>query len=134
MIFRFTQPQSLSQGMQQLNYTYIRRSQDRSSRSQMFFKIGALFRNIHRKTLVLESLFNKVAGMKTEVAKFLRAAFFTEKLQWLLLKGRQKHHLNVQNVPQVSGSSFECLGQVDASILDEIFENEFLKFLKYFKI
>ena len=45
----------------------------------MFFKIGALFRNIHRKTLVLESLFNKVAGMKTEVAKFLRAAFFTEK-------------------------------------------------------
>ena len=32
----------------------------RSSRSQMFFKIGVLkkFRNIHRKTPVLESLFN----------------------------------------------------------------------------
>ena len=32
----------------------------------MFFKIGVLknFANIHRKTTVLESLFNKVAGRK----------------------------------------------------------------------
>ena len=36
--------------------------------------------------------------------------------------------------PIGSGSSFERLGQVDASILDEIFENKFVKFLKYFKI
>ena len=37
---------------------------DRSSRSWMFFKTGdlkILFRNIHKKTPVLESLFNKVA-------------------------------------------------------------------------
>ena len=38
----------------------------RSSRSQMFFAIGVLktFHNIHRKAPVLESLFNKVAGLK----------------------------------------------------------------------
>ena len=46
----------------------------------MFFKIVLLFCNIHRKTPVLESIFKKVAGMKTEGAKFLRAAVFTEKL------------------------------------------------------
>ena len=36
----------------------------RSSRSQMFSKIDVYqkFRNIHKKTRVLESLFNKVAG------------------------------------------------------------------------
>ena len=36
----------------------------RSSRSQMFSKIDVYqkFRNIHKKTCVLESLFNKVAG------------------------------------------------------------------------
>ena len=38
----------------------------RSSRSQMFFKIGVLksFANLHRKTPVLESLFKKVADLK----------------------------------------------------------------------
>ena len=35
----------------------------RNSRWQMFFKKGVL-KNIHRKTPVLESLFNKVAGQK----------------------------------------------------------------------
>ena len=36
-------------------------------RLQIFFKIGFLkqFRNIHRKTPALESLFNKVAGPAT---------------------------------------------------------------------
>ena len=34
------------------------------------------FRNIHRKTPVLESLFNKVAGLNS---------FFIEHLRWLLL-------------------------------------------------
>ena len=46
----------------------------RSSRSQMFSKIGALKKlifnnkkersNIHRKTPVLESVFNKIAGLR----------------------------------------------------------------------
>ena len=37
----------------------------RSSRSGMFFKIGVFkkFRNIHRKTPVLQSLFDKVAAL-----------------------------------------------------------------------
>ena len=44
----------------------------RSSLSQMFLKIGVLkkFRNIHRKTPVLESLFNKVTGL--QVCLFIR--------------------------------------------------------------
>ena len=41
----------------------------RSSRSQMFFKIGVL-RNFRRKTPVLESVFNKVAGLK--VCNFIK--------------------------------------------------------------
>ena len=75
----------------------------KSSPSQTFFKIGALkkFRNIHRKTPVLESLFNKFAGLKASnfikkrlqyrcfplnTAKSLRAAFFIELLRWLLFQ------------------------------------------------
>ena len=34
-----------------------------SSRLQVLFKIGVLFRIIHRKTLVLKSVFKKVAGL-----------------------------------------------------------------------
>ena len=60
----------------------------RSSRSQLFFKIGVFL-----KISVLESLFNKVAGLKAcsfiktrlqhkcfpvKFAKFLRTPFFTE--------------------------------------------------------
>ena len=68
----------------------------------MFFKIGVLknFQIIHRKTPVLEYLFNKAAGLKScnfiqkrfqhscfpvNIAKFLRTAFFIEHLRWLLL-------------------------------------------------
>ena len=48
------------------------------------------FRNIHRKTTVLKSLFNKVAGIAgkcfpVNIAKCLRTAFFIEHLWWLLL-------------------------------------------------
>ena len=58
------------------------------------------FRNNHRKTPVLESLFNKVAHLKAcsfikkrlqhrcfhvNIAKFLRTAFFIKHLRWLLL-------------------------------------------------
>ena len=48
------------------------------------------FGNIHRKTTVLESLFNKVAGLQhrcfyVNIAKFLRTHFFIEHLRWLLL-------------------------------------------------
>ena len=54
----------------------------------------------HRKTSVLESLFNKAAGLKAcnsikkrlqhscfpvKLAKFLKTPFFTEEFQWLLL-------------------------------------------------
>ena len=70
----------------------------RNSRSQMFFQIDVL-KNVgksHRKTLVLEPLFNKVAGLKTcnvikkrlqhkcfplKFAKILRTSFFMENLQ-----------------------------------------------------
>ena len=65
----------------------------RSSRSQMFFKIGVLknFRKFHRKTPILESLSIKVTGLRTwndiikrlqhrcffvKLAKFLRTSFF----------------------------------------------------------
>ena len=57
------------------------------------------FRNIHRKTPVLESHFNKVAGLRpvillkrgqhrcfpVNIAKFARTALSTEHLWWLLL-------------------------------------------------
>ena len=59
------------------------------------------FCKFHRKTLVLESPFNKVTGFQAsnfikkrlqhrcfpvKFAKFLRTPFFTEHLRWLLLK------------------------------------------------
>ena len=75
-----------------------------SSRSQLFIKIPQFkilkFRNIHRKELVLEPLFNKVAGRKTwnfikkrlqyrcfpvKFANFLTTPSFTEHLRQLLL-------------------------------------------------
>ena len=74
----------------------------RSSRSQMFFKIGVSyeFHNIHRKTHVLQSRWIKVADLTdcnfikkrlqhkcfpANIAKFPRKTFFTEHLRWLLL-------------------------------------------------
>ena len=50
----------------------------RSSRLQMFFIIGVL-KNIHRKTPVLESSFNKAAGLRltcfsVNVGKFFKTA------------------------------------------------------------
>ena len=70
----------------------------RSSRSQMFFKIGVSyeFRNIHRKTHVLQSRLIKVADLTdcnfikkrlqhrcfpVNIAKFPRKAFSTEHLR-----------------------------------------------------
>ena len=53
------------------------------------------FRNIHRKTLVLECLSNKFSSLKKDsntgvfplkFEKFFRTAFFYEHLQWLLPK------------------------------------------------
>ena len=69
----------------------------------MFFKIGALknFANFYRKTPVLDSLFNKVAGPQAcsfikkrlqhrcfpvKFAKLLRTPFFTEHLRWQVIK------------------------------------------------
>ena len=65
---------------------------ERSSRSQMFFKIGAL--NNFAKHLVLESLSNKKKGLQhrcfpEKFAKFLRTLFLTEHLRWLLLEGNK---------------------------------------------
>ena len=47
-------------------------------------RCSSKFRKFHRKTPVLESLFNKVAGRPR------RTPFFTEYLRWLLLH-RSKH-------------------------------------------
>ena len=67
------------------------------ARGLQFLKVPKL----HRKISVLESLFNKVASLKAcnsikkrlqyrcfpvRFAKFLRRPFFTEQLQWLLLR------------------------------------------------
>ena len=61
------------------------------------------FRNIHRKTSMLESPSDKVVGLNTcnftekrlqhrcflmDIAKFLRATFFIEYLRWLHLWGK----------------------------------------------
>ena len=51
----------------------------RSSRLQMFFIIGVL-KNVHRKTPVLESSFNKAAGLRltcfsVNIGKFFKTAF-----------------------------------------------------------
>ena len=58
------------------------------------------FRNVHRKTPTLESLFNKDAGLQAcnfikkrlkrrcfpvNIAEFLRTAFFIEHHRWLVL-------------------------------------------------
>ena len=56
----------------------------------MFYKKGysEKFRNIHRKTSVLESLFNKIAGLQVfscEYCDISKNGFFIEHLQWLLL-------------------------------------------------
>ena len=48
MIFRFTQPQSKSQGMQQLNYTYIRRSESRSNCLPYILKQGTRGNHLER--------------------------------------------------------------------------------------
>ena len=71
----------------------------RNSRSQMFLNKGVLdnFANFAGK-YVLESLFNKIAGLQlylkrlqhscflVKFEKFLRTPVFTEHLQWLLLE------------------------------------------------
>ena len=76
--------------------------QSKSTRLQMFLDISSLwkFRNMHRKTPVLGSLFNKVAGLQicnlfknkplthvfpVDIVKFLRTALFIENLWWPLL-------------------------------------------------
>ena len=65
----------------------------------MFFKIG-VFENVHRKTPVLESLFNKFAALKdcnfikkrlkrrcflVNILKNFKNSIFIEHLWWLLL-------------------------------------------------
>ena len=73
----------------------------RSSRSQMFLK----FRNIHRKTYVLESLFSKTGDLNAyketpiqvfsyEYCKIFKNTFLPEYIWWLLLENDeilQKH-------------------------------------------
>ena len=64
----------------------------RSSRSQMFFKIGVLknFSKFARKNLFQSLFFNKAAGpwqrcFPVNFEKFLRTLFSIEQLRWLLL-------------------------------------------------
>ena len=84
--------------------------ENRSSRLQMFSEIGVLknFAIFIGKTLVLDSLFKKVAGLclktrnsikrwlhhrsfSVNIAKFLRSTFFREHLRWLLLNIETVH-------------------------------------------
>ena len=47
------------------------------------------FRNIHKKTLVLEPLFDKVAGLQVfscEYSEIFKSSFFIEHPRWLLLQ------------------------------------------------
>ena len=50
--------------------------------SQMFFKTGVLISHFHRKTPVLESLFDKVTGLKTCI--FIKKDSNTDVFLWLL--------------------------------------------------
>ena len=80
----------------------------RSSRSEVFCTKGALkiLQNSQENHCARVSFFNKVAGLRsatllkkrlwhscspTDFAKFLRSPFFTEHLQWLLLKFISHH-------------------------------------------
>ena len=79
------------------------------------YRFSSKFHKIHRRTPVLESLFNKVAGLKAcnfiknrlqhgcfvKFANLLRTSFFKEHLRWLLL---EQHHTNV------SFENFQILG------------------------
>ena len=62
-------------------------------------RYSSKFRKFHKKTPVLESLFNKVAGLKvcnfikenpaqvfpSEISEIFKNTFFTEHLRWLFL-------------------------------------------------
>ena len=61
--------------------TQHNRSSDRTSSVKMVF--SKVFRKIHRKTLVLESLLNNVAGLRP--AKFLRTPSLQNTFRRLLL-------------------------------------------------
>ena len=108
----------------------------RSCHWQMFLKIGVLknFVNFTKKTYILESLFNKVAGLQASnfikkrlqhrcfPVKFLRTPIFTEHLRWLLLfiKETCKHDWNLQNCgfsPTLMNSVF-------------IFRNEYVRYFQ----
>ena len=86
----------------------------------MFFKIDVKkLRKFHRKTPLLESLFNKVAGLEAcyfikkrlqrryfsvVFVKFLITPFSTEHLWWLLLK-KSKPTIIHSKKPAISASS-----------------------------
>ena len=85
-----------------LNFYVVLHSATRSSRSEMFFKIGIPknFAKFTGKHLCQSHFFDKVAGLRTAIllrkrpwrwwflvnfANFLRTPFFLEHLRWLLL-------------------------------------------------
>ena len=87
--------------------TFSQNTLQQCSRSLIFFKIVILitFTDIHIKTSVLESLFNKVTRLmvcnfikkrllhkcfSVNITKCLRMAFFMEDLRWPLLKMVEK--------------------------------------------
>ena len=96
---------SKDEGLLAVNYCYKTLQLRRYSRSWLRLcykkKVFLKFRNFHRKTLVLESLFNKAAGLKAcnfikkrlqhrcfpvNIAKFLRTFILKNICERLLLK------------------------------------------------
>ena len=69
------------------------------------------FRNIHRRTPVLESHYNKVkkklqrSCFSVNIAKIPREFFFVEHLHWVLLKVKQ----NATKEECIAGSTLWCL-------------------------
>ena len=81
-------------------------SQKQSSKGVLLKRRSWNFHKIHRKTPVPESLFSKVAGLRTATSlkkrlwhrwfpanfvKFLRTPFFTEHLCWQLLNSATRN-------------------------------------------
>ena len=95
----------IKKGVLQYVFTFQKQSFAEVLQNNCSWKI----RKFNRKTLVSESLFNKVAGLEAcdfikkrlphkyfpvKFAKFLRTPFFTEHFQWLLLNFNRFYFLN----------------------------------------
>ena len=105
----------ICEGKEALSWWETRRAMTRSSRSQMFFKIGVLGNivNFTGKHLYSSHFLIKACNFikkrlrdrcfPVNFAKFLRTPFFTEHLQWLLLNNA------VNNLSNTTSSNFTSL-------------------------